>query len=117
MSSLEERRENAQALIKKYNGRIPVVVSVIYNSKLPTIEQKNFLVTTDMTTRQFTMLLRKKLRLSENQSIFMFAETASKTYILVTCCDTLGELYEKYKNIDGFLYIYYGEDSVFGSSV
>lgn len=53
-------------------------------------------------------LLRKGLKMNKTQSVFMF-----NSDLLVTYNMDLKELYDKKKDTDGFLYIYYSDVNPF----
>ena len=54
-------------------------------------------------------LLRKSLKLNKNESVFLFNGD-----LLVTYNMDFKELYEKKKDADGFLYIFYSDVNPFG---
>ena len=69
-----------------------------------------YLVPTDLTVGQFVYVIRKRLNLSPDKAIYLFVggtipPTAS---LLIT-------IYEQYKDEDGFLYLTYSAENVFGS--
>ena len=94
--------------MEKYPGRVPVVVE-----DKQTKTRSKFLIPSDMTAQQFIILLKRKLYTVSSQSIFMFVRSA-KTHVLIIGSSTFGEIYNQYKGDDGFLYIVYSNDSVFG---
>ena len=55
-------------------------------------------------------VIRKRLKLTSDKSIYLFINEK----IIPTTSALLGEIYEKYKDEDGFLYISYGGESTFG---
>lgn len=53
-------------------------------------------------------LIRKDLKLNKTESVFLY-----NSDLLVTYAMDLKELYDKKKDADGFLYIYYGDVNPF----
>eukprot|EP00048_Salpingoeca_helianthica_P022412 m.18050 g.18050 ORF g.18050 m.18050 type:complete len:128 (-) comp7283_c1_seq1:204-587(-) len=114
----ERRKEEASRMLTKYENRIPVIVVKHSRSSLPDIEQKKFLVPQDLTVSQFQVILRKRLRLDSAQAMFLFVEKlhgdGKKDHILLPVSDSMSGVYNTNKDPDGFLYLIYSNDDVFG---
>lgn len=57
--------------------------------------------------------IRKEAKLKKDQTLFLFALKKEKTHIL-NHDQLMAEVYSKYKDDDGFLYMLYSEISAFG---
>jgi GABA(A) receptor-associated protein len=99
-----------EQIFKKFPDRVPVIVNKKDNSKLANLEKNKYLVPNDMTVGQFIFVLRKNIKLKPEQAIFIFINnTLPPTAML------MGELYGRDKDKkDGFLYITYSDENVFG---
>ena len=108
--TLETRRAEAQRVFEKFPGRIPVIVERAANAKtIPLIDKNKFLVPADLTLSQFIFVIRKRLTLPPEQALFLFVgNTLSTTSALMK------ELYSKYKEEDGFMYVKYCGENTFG---
>ena len=51
--NLEQRKEEANRILKEYNNRIPIIVECIQNTNLPPLKKNKYLVPSDMTISQF----------------------------------------------------------------
>ncbi len=64
----------------------------------------------DLTAHQFSYIVRKRLKLPKDQSLWLFVngKQAIKGDTLMS------QVYEKMKDPDGFLYIVYSGENVYG---
>jgi GABA(A) receptor-associated protein len=107
--SIDDRKKVAENIMKKYNGRIPVIIEQSkHSNKLPTDKTK-FIVPEDMTVAQLLYMLRTKVKLKDNEAIFLFFDGDLLNTSLI-----MKEAYNKYKKADGILYIYFSTENTFG---
>jgi len=107
--SFEKRLEEASRITEKYPERVPIICERI-TPNIPEIDRKKYLCPRDLSIANFMYVIRKRLKLSSEKSIYLFINDK----IIPTTSSLLGVIYEKYKHEDGFLYISYGEESTFG---
>jgi GABA(A) receptor-associated protein len=108
--SLEERQARSLRLIKRYQGKYPVIID--RNSRFdPKIDKHKFLIDADTTISQMMYLLRKHIHLSPEKAMYVFSDG-----ILLSGNTTIGHLHHlcglKYN--DGFTYLIYSVESTFG---
>ena len=106
--SLEERKKDADKVMKKYPERIPVIVEPLTKDIIE-IDKKKYIVSKDMTFGQLIFIVRK--RMNVDSSIALFFTVNSN---LITGSSDLGTIYEENKNEDNFLYIKYTTENTFG---
>lgn len=105
---IQERMEQSKSVLERYPNRIPVIVEC--NDKLlPSIDKSKYLVPRDITVGQFCYVLRKRIKLTPDQAIFLFINNT-----LPPTASTLEEQYNLHKEEDGFLYMTYRSESTFG---
>ncbi len=110
--TLKDRLEESSRIMNKYPDRIPIICEKMNNSKnkdLPTIDKSKYLVPKDLTLSQFLYVIRNRMKLPSEKAIFLFIGgtiPASSELIL--------NIYSRYKDSDGFLYITYSGENVFG---
>lgn len=110
--SLEKRKAESSSILSSYPDRIPVIVEKNTNSKLvDTIDKNKFLVPNDITVGQFQYIIRKRIKLNQNEALFIFTENSE----LIATSNLMNETYKRYKSEDGFLYFSYNEESTFGN--
>ena len=106
--TLDERTIESKKIMTKYPGRLPVIVEK-GNCQLKQINKNKFLVCKDMTMSQYVFMVRKRIELDPSQSLFVLVNNriASGNY-------TMAQVYEEYKNEDGFIYMVYTSENTFG---
>ena len=109
--SFEERLDESRRIKEKVPGRIPIIVERAAKAgSLPAIDKNKFLVPGDLTVSQFVFVVRKRLALGPEQSLFLFCAGS-----LPTTGTLLRELYATYSDSDGFLYLVYAAENTFGA--
>lgn len=106
--SLDDRKSESERILSKYPDRIPIIAEIENDSSL-TLDKKKYLVPNDLTVGQFVYVIRKRIKLAPEKSIFMFiGDTIPSTGAL------LSQMYKEKKDEDGFLYITVTEENTFG---
>lgn len=109
--NLDDRKREAERIRNKYPNRVPVIVEKASNAKgMPDIDKQKFLVPADLTIGQFIYIIRKRIKLSSDQAIFLFVGDN----FMPPAAAIMSQLYEEFKNEDGFLYAVYASESTFG---
>lgn len=107
--TFEDRLEESKKIRNKYPDRIPVICEKNPGSGLEMIDKRKYLVPYDLTSTQFLFIIRKRLKLASEKGIFLFVDN-----MIAPSTHTMIELYNQYKDRDGFLYMNYTEENVFG---
>lgn len=110
---LNERTNTCKFIIDKYNGeRIPIIIQKDYREK--NIEEASnikYLSSYDMTFSQVMLVLRKKIKnIDSSLAIYLFTENG----VIINSQELVSTLYDKHKDEDGFLYIFYTGENTFG---
>lgn len=117
----EKRKSEAEKIRRKYDDRIPVIVEKAQaRSEIADIDKKKYLVPSDLTVGQFTYVIRKRIKLSPEQALWIFVETeenGKKGQRLPPTSNTMQTVYHDCKDDDGFLYITYSGENQFGSDL
>jgi len=111
--SLKDRILESTRVLEKYPSRVPIICerSNTAGFNCPLIDKNKYLVERDLTLGQFQYVVRRRLRLSPEKALFLIIKNN-----IPTTTQTIGDLYEKNKHEDGFLYIYYSFENVFGNN-
>ena len=107
---LKDRKHESAKVISKYEDRIPVIVTKDPKSKLKSIDKNKFLTPGDLSLGQFLYVIRKRLELSETETLYVFVNES----VLAPTSQNMNQLYNSYKDEDGFLYLMYCSENVFG---
>jgi GABA(A) receptor-associated protein len=109
-NDFEKRLMESTRIRKKYTNRIPIICEKKDKSTIIDLDKYKYLVPMDITLGQFTYIIRKRIKLKPDMAIFITIN--NKIYPNMTT--EMGVLYEMHKNIDGFLYLKYSGENVFG---
>ena len=106
--SFVKRQEEATRILQKYPGRVPIICECL-GGDVPDIDRKKYLVPTDLSMAQFLYVIRRRIKISPEKSIFMFVNDN-----IMAGSQLIGTVYEEYKDLDGFLYTCYSGENTFG---
>ncbi|XP_045779351.1 uncharacterized protein LOC123876948 [Maniola jurtina] len=105
------RKEEVMAIRSKFPNKIPLIVERYHKEKnLPTLDKTKFLVPEDITMSQFLVIIRNKIRIQPNQALYLIINNRS----MLSMSLTMAQAYDLYGDEDGFLYITYASQEVFG---
>ena len=114
----ESRCSESRRIREKYEGRVPVIVTRSPTEKIiPDVVKRKYLVPTDLSIAQFMYVIRKRINLTSDKSLFLFvgySDESKKCGALVPTARTLGQVDGEFTDPDGFLYITYTGESTFG---
>jgi len=108
-----QRKTEADRIREKYPNRVPIIcekAKMCSDKAIHNLDKRKYLVPKDLKLADFMYVIRKRMKLSPEKSIFLFLGDNN----LAPCSALLGVLYEEYKEKDGFLYITYNGESTFG---
>ncbi len=106
-----KRLEESRLIKGRYPERIPIICErASRNADVPLIAKCKFLAPAQMTIGQFMYVIRRNLSLPPEKALFLFVGTS-----LPTTQTLVRELYSDFVDEDGFLYIKYSGESVFGA--
>ncbi|XP_070622603.1 microtubule-associated proteins 1A/1B light chain 3C-like [Erythrolamprus reginae] len=106
-------RKNEVAAIRiKFPYKLPVILERYSKEKiLPALSKVKFLVPRDFTIGQFSAIIRNRMGLRSTQAFYFLVDG---DHSLVNMSATMGEVYTLYKDEDGFLYVTYASQEMFG---
>jgi GABA(A) receptor-associated protein len=107
--SFELRKRESNRIIEKFVDKIPVIVERHYKSTIADIDKKKFLVPNDILFGEFLNILRKRIKLSSTEALFVFVNNTTPALT-----DSMGIVYNNHKDEDGFLYLCYTGQNFFG---
>jgi len=108
--NVEERKEEIENIKEKYPDKVFIYLEKDINCKnIDEIDKHKYLCPKDMLFNQFIYVIRKRLKISDKQSIIFFINN-----IIPNPNSSMQELYYRYKNIDKFLHIKYTSENFFG---
>ncbi len=108
--SFEERCEESKRVRDKYPDRYPIICEKTDTAQMNEVDKKKYLVPGDLSVAQFMHVIRGRLKLDPTHAFFIFFGNS----ISPANSTSLNEGYVKYKDDDGFLYVTYSEENMFG---
>ena len=108
-NSFEKRKQISSSVISKNPTHVPIILSKLPNSTIPNCEKTKFLVPSTTTVARFIHEIRKYVNLDSEQSIYIFVKDTIPQSSLI-----IQQIYQRYKDPDGFLYVTYSGENTFG---
>ena len=115
--SFNQRCDLSRDLLAQFPRSIPVIVERGTDEfRLPIIDKKQYLVPQDMTFSKFFFVIRHRLGLNDKSSglsnlgVWIY----SGKHPITSPSATMSEIYSHYRDNDGFLYLQYRGENVFG---
>ena len=99
----------SEDILKLHKKKVPIIIQLTENSNIE-LDKLKYIVPTDLTLQQFHCILSKYIKKNEKQSVIMFINNT-----LPVSSESIGSLYNQYKDNDGFLYITIRKENTFGS--
>ena len=107
--SFHKRKIEADKIKIKYPARVPIICERSGETDVPLLDKKKYLVPDDLTVAQFIHVIRKRLHLDESKALFLFINNT-----IPMSSTSMRDVYYRFKNSDGFLYIKYSGENTFG---
>jgi len=110
-TSFEDRLKEATRIRNKYPNRVPIIVERYNgsNNNIPDIDKHKFLVPNDINLGQFSYIIRKRIKLSQEQAMFIFVKNK-----ILPVSILIGAIDKDYQDEDKFIYFTYCSENVFG---
>ncbi|XP_058389871.1 microtubule-associated proteins 1A/1B light chain 3C-like [Diceros bicornis minor] len=109
--SLGKVLEEVAGIRVKFPGKIPVVVERYPREQvLPSLDKTKFLVPQELTMTQFLGVVQSRMVLGATAAVYLLVNSRN----MVSMSVTMAEIYRDYRDEDGFLYLTYASQEVFG---
>lgn len=105
--TFQQRKAEADRVLSKYPHRVPLILEPVGGDV--TLDKVKFLVPRDLSIQEFLIVVKKRMLLKQEEAVFIFINN-----IIPPMSATLGEMYDKYREGCGFMYISVRKESAFG---
>lgn len=109
-NSFEKRRMESTRLREKFPDKIPIILEKSDTSQLPSVDKQKYLMQREITIGQLLYIIRQKINIAHYESIFLLINNST----IPPTGASIGEIYDKLGDNDGFLYITYSSQQTFG---
>uniref|UniRef100_A0A8C4Q969 Microtubule associated protein 1 light chain 3 gamma n=2 Tax=Eptatretus burgeri TaxID=7764 RepID=A0A8C4Q969_EPTBU len=110
--SLALRKQEVVGIRTKFPNKIPVIVERFGKEQdLPLLDKTKFLVPQELTMSQFVTIIRNRMSLRPTQAFYLMVNRRN----LASMSSSMAELYTEHQDEDGFLYVTYASQEMFGS--
>ena len=106
----ESRKKESNELLEKHPDKLPIILEKDPSCKLKEMKKKKYLLLKKSTISQLQEIIKRKTELPEKESLFLQVRTKYG----LSGETTIEDVYSKYKDQDGFLYIMYTSELIYG---
>uniref|UniRef100_A0A8C5G963 Autophagy-related protein n=1 Tax=Gouania willdenowi TaxID=441366 RepID=A0A8C5G963_GOUWI len=107
------RQQEVAGIRSKFPNKIPVIIERYDREKfLPPLDKTKFLVPHELTMTQFVTIIRNRMSLLPTQAFYLLIDGSG----LASMSLTMAQVYREHQDDDGFLYITYASQEMFGHS-
>ena len=112
--SFNQRKIQSESVLDKfYPQKVPVIIQKHKKDKnLQSNDKRKYLIPHDMKYSSLMITLRHRVFENMPSSVALFLSTENGTMLCHT--DNILNIYDKYVDKDGFLYLYYCSENTFG---
>ncbi|GFX04401.1 gamma-aminobutyric acid receptor-associated protein-like 2 [Trichonephila clavipes] len=110
--SLASRKEESKEIRRLYPSSVPIILEKAPNGKVATAQKEKYLVPRNLRVADLLLMVRKNIFLGADSSIYLIVggKVLSPSW-------TMGEVFDKEKDEDGFLYLMYNSKYNFNYSI
>ncbi len=109
--SFYDRLKESTTIIQKYPYKIPIICERHSKSdNIPAIKKNKYLVPFDFSVGNFLYTIRQNIQIPSEIALYLLIDNNT----IPPTTTSMINLYENYKDADGFLYISYLTENTFG---
>lgn len=106
----KQRKFDCERILLKHPDKIPILCEkYLFSRNAPDIDKHKYLVGYNLTLGQFISVIRKRMNIKPEVGLYIFING-----IIHSNSVFLQHLYSDFKDDDGFLYIEYDIENIFG---
>ena len=109
-NNLKTRMALSHHILLKNPDKIPIILEKDISCKITIIKKIKFLIDKNITVIQFQRMIRKLIKINEEEALFLSAEGK----YTIAGQKSLESIYNTYKDDDTYLYIAYSTELLYG---
>lgn len=109
-NTFDMRLTESSRVLERYPDRIPIICEKIQQIDLPDVDRHKYLAPHYLPIGEFAQVIKHRIKLRPEEALCIFINGKIMAYN-----NTLGSIYANEKDADGFLYMRYGKENVFGT--
>ncbi|KAJ8285039.1 hypothetical protein COCON_G00038890 [Conger conger] len=111
--SFATRKQEVAVIRSKFPTKIPVIIERYTREKyLPPLDKTKFLVPQELSLSQFVTIIRNRMSLMPSQAFYLLISNNG----LASMSLTMAQVYKDHRDDDGFLYMTYASQEMFGDT-
>jgi GABA(A) receptor-associated protein len=112
LNSYEARVDQFLEMTRKYpgTGRVAVVIERRRRSSLPSLPKCKFLVPRNRKFGDLLHVVRNQLKIDQHETLYFMTSNG----VFITGSKLMSQVYDECKENDGFLYLVYDKEAMFG---
>lgn len=107
-NNFKYRVNESTKILDKYPNKIPLIIEKSKNC-IYYINKNKYLLPKDIKVYQLNFIIRKRLNINKSDALFIYINN-----IIPPSNNLISDIYEDFKDKDGFLYITYSNENTFG---
>ena len=107
--ALHDRCSESRTMLNRFTDRLPVIIEP-RDTNTPRIDKRKYRAPKELMTSQLIYVVRRRLKLRAEEAVFFFHGNRT----LVSPSATVADVYSRYADDDGFLYLTYSMENTLG---
>lgn len=108
--SIDTRLELSKKIMESHPNRVPIIVTKKKGGNVGEITKNKFIAPKDISIAKFMLEIRKHIQITPEHSIYIYV----KNGIILQPSLMVLDVYHRYRDVDGFLYVSYSGENTFG---
>ena len=113
IKTLDQRKLISHNIMEKNPDKVPIILEKDPTNKIQEFNKTKFLSDKKYTVAQFTLKIRSEMKLPEEEALFL----SVKGKYSISGQKIMENVYNTYKDEDGFLYIMYTSELIYGNKI
>ena len=113
IKTFDQRKLISQNILEKYPDKVPIILEKDPTNKIQEFKKTKFLSERKYTVSEFTQKIRSEMKLPEEEALFL----SVKGKYSISGQKIMENIYNTYKDEDGFLYIMYTSELIYGNKI